>query len=167
MKQADILYNMINLAIPMHGSQVDRYGNKYFLHPLRVMSNFWDDLDCAIVAVGHDLFEDTECTVSDLKKAGCTNTHIAAMVLLTKGENEAYDLYIKTICHYIEFPHELTKNTQPGIIAAKVKIADMRDNMGFNRSCGEPLIPDNKVGKFPIYRDSYNKLVEALKKATK
>ena len=45
MKKADILHKMIKLAIEKHASQLDRYGNEYVLHPLRVMGKFWHDID--------------------------------------------------------------------------------------------------------------------------
>lgn len=161
MKKADILYNMILLAIENHKDQLDKYENQYILHPLRVMSKFWDDIDCAIIAIGHDLLEDTKVTEKSILNAcGGITTYLDAIKLLTKNSNIEYDEYINNICEAIQAPGSYLREC--GILAAKVKIADMKDNMSFERSCGQPIIPDNKINKFPVYRKAYNKLQELL-----
>ncbi|AEC53161.1 hypothetical protein SCRM01_215 [Synechococcus phage S-CRM01] len=56
-----MLDQMIILATRLHKGQVDRAGQPYILHPLRVMSNLRikhdEELNC--IAIGHDLLEDT------------------------------------------------------------------------------------------------------------
>jgi len=55
------LLQAINLALLAHGSQLDKAGMPYILHPLYVMGQV-DSTDAKIVAVLHDVIEDTAVT---------------------------------------------------------------------------------------------------------
>ena len=57
----------IELAIKYHKGQIDKGGNPYILHPLEVMNNV-DRMESKIVAVLHDIIEDTECSVDTLRE---------------------------------------------------------------------------------------------------
>ena len=59
----------IELASKYHKGQIDKGGNAYILHPLEVMNNV-DRMESKIVAVLHDIIEDTECTVNTLREWG-------------------------------------------------------------------------------------------------
>ncbi len=54
----------IQIAARAHEGQVDKQGLPYILHPLRVMDGV-EGLDAKIVAVLHDVVEDTEVTHAD------------------------------------------------------------------------------------------------------
>ena len=74
------------------------------------------------VAMMHDLLEDTDITAEDLRKEGFSDEVVAAVVCLTKIEGEDYADYIERICQ--------------NKLAARVKLADLKDNMDLNRLPG-------------------------------
>lgn len=63
------LEKAIGLAAKKHAGQVDKAGQPYILHPLRLMLHL-DTLEQKIVAVMHDLLEDTDTTIVDLISLG-------------------------------------------------------------------------------------------------
>ncbi len=72
-----------------------------------------------IVAVLHDLVEDTEYTFEKLNELGYSKEVIDALKCLTKRENEPYSDFIDRV------------KTNP--VAITVKIADIKDNMDLTR----------------------------------
>ena len=75
--------------------------------------------DEKIVALLHDVVEDSHTTIQQLKDAKFSNKIVAAVSLLTKKENQPYDDYIS----------EIKRNP----LATKVKLADLKDNMSTSR----------------------------------
>src|SRR5271166_4536534 len=67
----------IAFAVLKHSGQKDKGGNSYIRHPLRVMEKM-DSEDEMIVAILHDVVEDTPTTLNDLKELGCTEMQIMA-----------------------------------------------------------------------------------------
>ena len=63
------LENAITLAVQQHTGQLDKGGQPYILHPLRVMLQLQQP-DQQIVAVLHDILEDTHTTAQDLQNLG-------------------------------------------------------------------------------------------------
>lgn len=100
-----------------HRGQVDRAGKPYYLHPLAVASAV-DGNDQKIVALLHDVLEDTDVTEDSLRNL--FGDEIAdAVVLMTRAPNDRYKDYVKRI------------KTNP--LATAVKIADIRHNMDVSR----------------------------------
>lgn len=114
----NILEIAIQIATEAHKGQVDKGGKPYIEHPLRLMHNV-DSLEEKIVAVLHDVVEDSDITFSDLERAGVPNVCIEALKLLTHDKNVPYMDYIKQI------------STNP--LARAVKLADLRDNSDLSR----------------------------------
>ena len=106
------------LAAKGHMGQLDKGGHPYILHPVRVMLQC-KTIEEKTVAMLHDLLEDTAYTADDLRKEGFSEEVIAAVVCLTKTEGEEYTAYIERICQ--------------NKLAARVKLADLTDNMDLNR----------------------------------
>ena len=71
-------------------------GKDYILHPLRVMMRMTEPVD-KMVAVLHDVLEDTECTEEILRQEGIEEEVIGAINVLTRKEGEEYFSYIKRI----------------------------------------------------------------------
>jgi len=115
------LETAINLAVQYHHGQTDLAGLLYVLHPLRVMASFLDptDEDARIVAVLHDIVEDTKVTVPQLRAFGFTETVVLAVEALTRDKAEPYQQYIE----------RLAKNR----LATRVKLADLNDNLDSRR----------------------------------
>ena len=126
------LEKAIELALIWHSGQVDKSGQAYILHPLRVMLSVKNN-DDRVVAVLHDVVEDTACTLEALKGAGFSDKIIHAIDALTRREEETYQ----------DFILRAKKNE----IARRVKIADINDNL---RPGGEHL------------KDRYLKALKAL-----
>ena len=112
------LEKAIELAFKVHKNQKDRYGKPYIFHPLRVMNKMDDDKE-KIVAVLHDVIEDTELTYKDLCDAGFSEEIIDAIAGISKQDGEEYFDYINRVMQ--------------NRLAVKVKLADLEDNMDVRR----------------------------------
>lgn len=64
-----MLERAIDIAVKAHAGQLDKAGEPYILHPLRVMLSCTSE-DARIVGVLHDVVEDTEWTFQQLKTQG-------------------------------------------------------------------------------------------------
>lgn len=113
-----MLNKAIGIATRAHAGQVDKAGEPYILHPLRVMLSRDNDLE-RISAVLHDVVEDSETTFEDLRKEGFSEETIAVLDCLTRRKCENYDNYIERII----------KNET----ACRIKLADLYDNMDLSR----------------------------------
>lgn len=108
----------INIAATAHADQLDKAGQPYILHPLRLMLQFNTE-SARIVAIMHDVIEDSHYTFTDLKKAGFSDAIITAIDCLTKRNHEDY--------------HDFIERVSQNEIATKVKIADIKDNLDITR----------------------------------
>lgn len=117
----DLLEHAMITAAGAHMGQVDKGGQPYILHPVRVMLQC-GSLEEKAVALLHDVLEDTPLTAADLAGAGFPGEIVEAVVCLTKSRGEEYAAYIERVC----------KNR----LAAAVKLADLTDNMDLNRLPG-------------------------------
>lgn len=108
----------LQLAMNVHKGQVDKGGNPYILHPIAV-SQLVDSEEEKIVALLHDVVEDTDITLEHLKLEGFSDNIIAAVSALTKQPGVAYDDYISTL--------------KGNSIAVRVKIADITHNSDISR----------------------------------
>ena len=112
------LEKAIVLAAKRHAAQVDKAQQPYILHPLRLMLNV-KTTDEQIVAVLHDILEDTDTTVIELIGLGFSCHVVEAVQALTKKSGESR----------IEAAYRALKNP----IARAVKLADIADNMDLSR----------------------------------
>lgn len=110
-----ILDSAIIVAIMAHAGQTDKAGLPYILHPIRVMMAV-NTIPEKIVAILHDVLEDTEITPEILISRGIPEYLVCAIKMLTKDPNkkQTYNEYLI--------------NIKTNEIATNVKIADMRDN---------------------------------------
>ncbi len=136
------LEDAIILATNAHKGQKDRNDEPYIMHPIRVMAQLWRH-DERMVAVLHDVIEDTSVTLDDLRKAGYTDRIVDAVDAISrrKDAGESFSQYIQRV----------KKNP----LATKVKIADLRDNSNLDR------LP--KVEAHDLRRlDRYNRAMQYL-----
>lgn len=112
------LAKAIDLATQRHDGQYDKAGQDYILHPLRVMQKL-DSEQTQIVAVLHDILEDTTTTVEELQILGFSDEIIEAICALTKQEHENR--------------FQAAQRTVRNRIACSVKLADVSDNMDLSR----------------------------------
>jgi len=88
----------IEIAATAHAGQVDKGGKPYILHPLWVMDrvrHLGDEY--MIVAVLHDVIEDSSWTAKQLLEEGFDAEIVFSLSLLTHDKNVEYDTYIKHI----------------------------------------------------------------------
>lgn len=111
------LEQAIALATTLHAGQVDKAGQAYIHHPLRVMNTVNSETE-KIVAVLHDTLEDTPVTVEQLEHL--FGEAIASTVkTLSRLDGEDYFDFIERI--------------KQDAVAVTVKIADLQDNMDLSR----------------------------------
>lgn len=120
------LERAIEIAAGAHRGQRDKAGEPFILHPLRVM-NACSSRPEQIVAVLHDLIEDSDWTLEDLRREGLAEDLLAAVDAMTRREGESY----------ADFVDRAARNP----IARTVKIADLRDNLDMTR-LADPKQPD-------------------------
>lgn len=117
---ADALERAIGLACRAHRGQ--RYpspeAEPYIHHPLRVMLSV-QGFKTQMVAVLHDVLEDTQVTVEELEEAELPDDVVAAVIALTHQEGQSYDEYIEQVAR--------------DRLAREVKLADLADNLANNR----------------------------------
>lgn len=122
------------VALAAHGLQRDKAGRPYILHVLTVAAGMETD-DEIKAAMLHDVVEDSEITIEELKR-NFNPIVVEAVKALTKGTAETYDAYIQRVA---EDP-----------IARKVKAADLRHNMDLSR-IPSPTIDDRaRVEKYRL-----------------
>lgn len=132
----------LKIAYEAHKGQVDKGGLEYINHPLTVASLVKTNEE-KIVAILHDIIEDTKTTIEELKLYNFSDDIINAIDCLTKKQNQSYE----------EYKEKIKTNK----LAIKVKIADLIHNMDMSRL--------NNVTKEDIERNiKYNKfLLELIK----
>ena len=127
------------IAYNAHMGQVDKTLVPYIYHPIHVAEQMNDEVTC-IVALLHDVVEDTEVIFTDLEKE-FSKEIVDILRLLTHDKNIDYMEYIEKI-----------KNNK---IAVKVKIADLKHNMDKSRL-------DEVDEKALIREEKYKKALEIL-----
>ena len=130
----------IELAKQHHKGQTNKAGKPYIEHPLRVMNQMKSEEE-KIVAVLHDIVEDTDISLNDLKNEGFSEEVVSAIECLTKQDGENYDSYIERI------------SFNP--LAVKIKLADLEDNRDLTRL---PQVTDKDLERLEKYDKALEKL---------
>ena len=132
------LEQAIAFAAKQHAGQVDKANAPYILHPLRVMLNV-PTIQHKIVAVLHDILEDTETTIEDLYQFGFQEHLIDAIVALTKKQGETR--------------LEAAQRARQNPIARVVKLADINDNMDLSRISSPTSKDFERLNEYQQVRD--------------
>lgn len=112
------LERAIEIAARAHAGQADKAGQPYILHPLRLMHAVHTPQE-QIVAVLHDIVEDTPISLADLQREGFAADVLDAVHALTKSPGESR----------LDAARRAVRNP----IARAVKLADIADNMDLTR----------------------------------
>ena len=108
-----------------HKAQVDKAGEPYIGHLLRVASNC-SSTSAKIVALLHDIVEDGQSTHDELRELG----------ILRSEELHAIKLLDKTVIYDLEeivSQENYYRRIKGNKLAREVKLADLRDNMNLSR----------------------------------
>ena len=136
----EMLEVAIRIAANAHGGQLDKAGQPYILHPLRVMFSMFT-LEEKIVAVLHDVVEDTAVCLEDLANI-FPEEIVNAVETLSHLDGEDYEMYIQRIA-------------QGPSLAKRVKMADLRDNMNRDRI---PFPSERDLRRWAKYGTAYKVL---------
>ena len=113
------LERAITIAAEAHAGQKDRAGAPYILHPIQLMIQM-DSESAMMAAVLHDVVENSVWTLDDLRKEGFSNEVLNAVDSLTHRDKEGEDYW------------DYIKRAGSDLIALKVKLADLLDNLNPN-----------------------------------
>jgi len=86
----------LKVAFKAHKDQKDRSGLPYILHPVHVAEQMKTE-DTCVVAILHDVIEDTDLTLEDLREKGFTETQLRGVDLMTHREDEDYFDYVRKL----------------------------------------------------------------------
>ena len=108
----------LKLCFEAHKNQLDKSGLPYVFHPFHLAEQMEDE-DSTIVALLHDVVEDTPYTLGDLENFGFSPRVIEAIRLMTHERGVPYMQYVARI--------------RENPIARRVKLADLRHNSDLSR----------------------------------
>lgn len=89
-----------SIATDAHAGQVDKIGEPYIGHCARVAQGVADagfGYEIRAAAWLHDVVEDTEYTLDDLRKVGITESVLVAVEALTKRPHEPFKNYYERV----------------------------------------------------------------------
>ncbi len=135
------LEHAIMLAVQIHHTQTDRAGQPYILHPLRVMLRLDGEVD-RIVGILHDVVEDSDLTLDDIRDMGYSEEVVVALDGVTRRSDETYD--------------EFVKRSGQNPVSRRVKLADLEDNMDVRRL--QPELSAKDLERLARYRRAWSQL---------
>ena len=132
----------MKIAYNAHKEQTDKNGIPYIYHPIHLAEQM-DDENTICVALLHDVVEDTDITLEELKSEGFHDEVIAALKLLTHDDKVPYMEYVRAV--------------KENPIATKVKLADLRHNSDLTRL---DIVDEKAVKRAEKYKEAINILEE-------
>jgi hypothetical protein len=141
------LETAIRIAVTAHAGQVDKGGAAYITHPLRLMAAVESE-EARIVAVLHDVIEDTAVTLEDLRREGFSEDVLTAVACVTHRRDEPYADYV------------VRCKSHP--LAREVKLADLADNSRLDRCILRVERMARDLARLHRYVLSYKFLTEQL-----
>ncbi|MEM1179573.1 MAG: GTP pyrophosphokinase [Acidobacteriota bacterium] len=123
----------VAIAAGAHEGQTDKAGKVYLLHPLRLMLQVQEDEE-HIVAVLHDVVEDSDWTLEDLRVEGFSEPILTAIDSVIRRQEETYDDFIR--------------RAGENPIGRQVKLADLKDNCDLGRITSPTAEDRARVAKY-------------------
>ncbi len=108
----------LKLCFAAHRDQTDKSGLPYVFHPFHLAEQMPDELT-TVVALLHDVVEDTPYTLEDLAKLGFPQKVLSSLARLTHDPSVPYLDYVAAL--------------KEDPIARQVKLADLRHNSDLTR----------------------------------
>jgi len=130
----------VQLAAKAHEGRKDKAGAPYILHLLRVMLAM-STADDMMAAVLHDIVEDTDTSLDDLRDAGFSDEIVRAIDALSRHRGELYESF--------------TSRVAQNPMARRVKLADLEDNMDLTRF---EKITDKDIDRWRKYLRAWRRL---------
>lgn len=132
----------MKIAYNAHKDQTDKNGIPYIYHPIHLAEQM-DDENTICVALLHDVVEDTDITLKELKSEGFHDEVIAALKLLTHDDKVPYMEYVRAV--------------KTNAIATKVKLADLRHNSDLTRL---DIVDEKAMKRAEKYKEAIKLLEE-------
>ena len=132
-----------------HKGQLDKAGEQYWLHPYKVSQLVKGGDTEKVVALLHDVLEDTKYTVKDLREMGYSEEILRALMCLTHIKDLSYKDYIEKLVM-----------TNP--ISIRVKMADLTHNMDETRLPERLKRTEKFIKRSEKYKKTYNMLEEYI-----
>jgi (p)ppGpp synthase/HD superfamily hydrolase len=136
------LERAIRIAAEGHAGQRDKAGAPYILHPIRVMMACSSEV-ARIVAMLHDVVEDTDWTLERLADEGFAPEVLEGIAAVTKRPDEK-----GTDEGYLAFCRRAAAHP----IGREVKRADLLDNMDLSRL--GPELGESDLARLRRYRSA-------------
>ncbi len=114
----DMTKKAMKVCFEAHKEQVDKSGLPYVFHPFHLAEQMLTE-ETTIVALLHDVVEDTPYTIRDLRDMGFQESVLEAIALMTHNDETPYLEYVARMKH--------------NPIARAVKLADLRHNSDLSR----------------------------------
>lgn len=108
----------LKLCFEAHKNQTDKSGMPYVFHPFHLAEQMSSEIT-VITALLHDVVEDTDYTIDDLREMDFGEEVIEALALLTHDDSEPYMDYVARI--------------KENPVARAVKLADLEHNSDMSR----------------------------------
>lgn len=148
------LGKMIALAARAHQHDLDKGGNAYILHPMRMMMRLrTNDEELMQIAIAHDVIEDHgddayeeglyQGTYKDFIVRNAPRRVVDGIDALTKREGESYEDFIERCALNYD--------------AVRVKLEDLRDNSDITRLKG---LREKDFERIKKYQKAYVRLQE-------
>lgn len=115
---SDMTKKALKLCYDAHREQTDKGGTPYVFHSFHLAEQMTDE-DCTIVALLHDVVEDTNYGLEDLRTYGFSDVVLEALALMTHEPGTPYFDYILSL--------------KSNFISKTVKLADLRHNSDLSR----------------------------------
>ena len=139
------LQRALEIAVSAHSGVLDRGGELYILHPLRLVLKAKTEQE-KILAALHDVVEDCDdWTLDRLREEGFSSRIVELLDNLTRRENEPYEEFIERCCG--------------SIATVKVKLLDIEDNMDAKRL---PTMKQKDFERLKKYHKARERLLDAL-----
>ena len=132
----------LKLCFEAHKKQVDKSGMPYVFHPFHLAEQMKTE-ETTVVALLHDLVEDTDYTIEDLTSMGFSKSITDAIALMTHAND----------VEYMDYVCEIKNNP----IAKVVKLADLKHNADLTRL---DVVDEKALRR----REKYLKAIELLEK---
>ena len=137
-----LVYKAMHIAYNAHHGQLDKSGAPYIFHPIHLAEQMDDEISCC-AALLHDVVEDTDVTLEDLR-SDFPEEVVEAVRLLTHEKGVPDVEYLTAI--------------KANPIALKVKLADNAHNADQSRCCNGTVSEEKKAH----WRDKYARAREIL-----
>jgi hypothetical protein len=145
------LDDALALVVAKFHGVTDKAGQPYVLHCLRVMLGVSGSL-ARQVAVMHDLVEDTDVTLNDLRTLAFAEEVIAGVELVTHFGTDSYADYVVRL--------------KANELARQAKIADLHDNYSLGRVAYRDQHNSQDANRIQRYILSYQFLMDVINESS-